>query len=115
MFRVTDKIVVFSTCETAEEARNLARALVETGLAACVNIVPQLTSVYRWKGAVEEASEFLLIVKTRQTLLDEVRNTIERLHSYELPEVIAFEVAGGSTRYLEWLSAGLKPEDSGSR
>jgi periplasmic divalent cation tolerance protein len=104
---MTDKLVVFSTSETEEEARTIARALVEGQLAACVNIVPGLHSVYRWKGAVEEASEVLLIIKTSRTLFGQVRAVIERIHSYELPEVIALPIVDGSERYLEWLSSAL--------
>jgi periplasmic divalent cation tolerance protein len=104
---MTDKLVVFSTSETEEEARTIAHALVEGQLAACVNIVPGLHSVYRWKGAVEEASEVLLIIKTSRTLFGQVRAVIERIQSYELPEVIALPIVDGSERYLEWLSSAL--------
>lgn len=105
---MTDKIAVLSTCDSEEEARKLARELVEARLAACVNMFPGIRSVYRWKGAVEEAGEILLLVKTSRALLDEVRATIERLHSYELPEVIAFQIVDGSPDYLDWLANGLK-------
>lgn len=109
---MTDKIVVLSTCETVAEARQVARALVEARLAACVNIVNGMRSVYRWKGAVEEADEILLFIKTSRALLPEVRSTIEKIHSYELPEVIALPIVDGSERYLEWLSSELvtKPD-----
>jgi periplasmic divalent cation tolerance protein len=107
---MTDKIVVISTCEAEEEARRLARALVEAQLAACVNIVPGMRSVYRWKGAVEEANEFLLVIKTSRELFDEVRLTLERLHSYEVPEAIALPIVDGAEGYLEWFSSSLKTE-----
>jgi periplasmic divalent cation tolerance protein len=107
---VTDKIVVLSTCETEEEARKIARALVEAKLAACVNIVPKIGSVYRWKGQVEEAQELLLIIKTSRALLEEVRGVVERIHSYEMPELIALPIVDGSSTYLEWLTEGLKEE-----
>jgi periplasmic divalent cation tolerance protein len=112
---MTDKIVVFSTCETESEARKLARALVEGRLAACVNIVSGMRSVYRWKGVVEEASEILLIVKTNRELLPQVREAIEKIHSYELPEVIALQIVDGSERYLEWLSGELITEPDAPR
>ena len=107
---MTDKIVVISTCESEEEARRLARVLVEAQLAACVNIVAGLRSVYRWKGGVEEADELLLVIKTSRALFEEVRSTLERLHAYEVPEVIALPIVDGSGRYLEWLSNSLKPD-----
>jgi periplasmic divalent cation tolerance protein len=104
---MTDKIVVLSTCGSAEEARLLARALVEKRLAACVSVVPGVRSVYRWKEAIEEEEEVLLVIKTSRPLLEELRAEIERLHSYEVPEVIAMQVVGGSERYLEWLDREL--------
>lgn len=107
---MTDKIVLLTTCESEDEARRIARALVEAQLAACVNIVPRIASFYRWKGAVEEATEYLLLVKTSLRLASEARAAIEQAHSYELPEAIALPVAAGSERYLEWLEAGLKRE-----
>ena len=104
---MTDKIVVLSTCGSAEEARKLARALVESRLAACVNIVPAIESVYRWQGTVEAAEELLLAIKTSRSLFDQVSAKIRELHSYELPEVIALAVEDGSPAYLNWLSESL--------
>jgi len=109
---MTDKIVVMTTCETAEEAERIAQRLVEKKLAACVNIAAGLKSVYRWKGAVETASEIQLAIKTSRGLFDEVRKEIENLHSYELPECIALPMVDGSERYLDWLDHSLK-QDSG--
>jgi periplasmic divalent cation tolerance protein len=108
---MTEKIVVLSTAGDAVEADRIARALVESRLAACVNIVPGLRSIYRWKEQVEEASEFLLVIKTDCALLAEVQTAIERLHSYELPEVLAAPIAGGSEAYLQWLGQNLKQPD----
>jgi periplasmic divalent cation tolerance protein len=105
---MTDKIVVLSTCENADDAARIARSLVERRLAACVNIVPGVQSIYHWKGAVEQASEVLMVIKTSRALFSGVRAEIERLHSYELPEAIALPIVDGSERYLEWLAAGLK-------
>jgi periplasmic divalent cation tolerance protein len=106
---------MFSTTETEEEGLKIARALVESRLAACVNIVPRITSVYRWQGKIEETGEFLLVIKTGRALVGEVQAAIERLHSYELPEAIAIPVVDGSARYLDWLEAGLRQEDTSSR
>ena len=111
----SNKIVVMTTCESAAEAEKIARHLVENGLAACVNIVPGLTSVYRWKDAVESAMELLLVIKTSRELFEEVRAAIEKLHSYELPECIALPLAAGSERYLAWLERGLKQDDASPR
>lgn len=104
---MTDKILIFTTCASEEEARRIARALVERRLAACVNIVTNLRSVYRWKGALEEQSECLLLIKSRRDLFDGLRAAIEALHSYELPEVIALAVVEGSEAYLGWLEREL--------
>jgi periplasmic divalent cation tolerance protein len=102
---MTDKIVVLSACESAEEAGRLARALVERRLAACVNIVPGVRSVYRWKGAVEDTGEWLVLIKSRRDLFDRLRQAIEKEHSYEVPEIIALPVVAGSENYLAWLAA----------
>ncbi len=100
---MTDKIVVFTTCGTEEEARTLASMLIEKHLAACVNIVAPLISVYRWKGAIEESREWLLIVKSRRERFDQLRIALEAAHSYELPEVLAVPVLEGSLNYLAWV------------
>ena len=100
---MTDKIVVFSTCGDAAEADRLARHLVEERLAACVSILPALHSVYRWKEAIEEATEVLLLIKTSRERFEAVRQEIEKLHSYEVPEIVAVPIVAGSPNYLNWL------------
>jgi periplasmic divalent cation tolerance protein len=100
---MTDKIIVFSTCGSAEEAGRIARALVEKKVAACVNILTGMRSVYRWKGAVEDAEESLLVIKTTRDLFGRVRDEIRALHSYEVPEVIALPVVDGLDAYLSWI------------
>ena len=109
---MTDKIVVLSTCASAEEAQRVARALVEKRLAACVNVIPGVRSVYRWKDAIEDEEEVLLLIKTSRALLEELREEIERLHSYEVPEVIALSVVDGSERYLAWMNRELAHKPS---
>ncbi len=104
---MTGKIVVLSACGTEESAAALARALVEQNLAACVNIVPGARSVYRWQGKIEEAGEWLLIIKSRRDLFDRLRDAIVNAHSYEVPEVIALPVVDGSEAYLAWLDRVL--------
>ena len=107
---MTDKVVVLSTCGSAEEAGRIARALLEKRLAACVNIVPGVRSVYRWQGAIEDAGEWLLVIKSRRGLVGPLREELERLHSYEVPELLALEVVEGAPNYLRWLEAELAPE-----
>jgi len=105
IFVVTDKIVVFTTCGSEEEAEKLASALIEQHLAACVNITAPVRSVYRWKNKVEKSQEWLLIIKTRRERFDAVRILLESAHSYELPEILALPVVEGSPTYLTWLDA----------
>jgi len=106
---MTDKILVLSTCQTEEEARKLARHLVERRLAACVNIVPNATSVYWWQDKIEESGEFLLLIKSRRDLVKELSEELAKMHSYQVPEVIALTVVDGSRRYLEWFERELAP------
>ena len=107
MRSMTDALLVLTTAGSKDEAQKIARALVEHHLAACVNIVPGIESVYRWQGAVENAQEWLLIIKT--TAFDPVRDAIKQLHSYELPECIAIPLARGSSEYLAWLGDSVAP------
>lgn len=100
---MTDKIVVLSACSSQDEARRIAGLLVERRLAACVNLVGGMRSVYRWQGAIEEAEEWLLVIKTRRSLFDALRTAIEQAHSYQVPEVVALPMTDGSAAYLEWL------------
>ena len=109
---VTDKVIVLSTCASSEEAGKLARALVEKRLAACVNVLPGVRSIYRWKDAIEEDEEILLVIKTSRALVEELRAEIERLHSYEVPEVIALPIVDGSERYLAWMTRELAHKPS---
>ncbi len=107
---MTDKIVVLSTCGSEEEAARLARELVSTRAAVCVNIVAPVRSIYRWKGQIEEASEWLLIAKTSRDLFDRVRSALEAAHSYELPEVLALPIIAGSPNYLAWMTGEVNGE-----
>lgn len=100
---MTEARIVLTTAGSAEEATKISRAIVERRLAACVNIVPQLTSVYRWQGKVEQASECLLIIKTQAAVFERLRDAVKELHSYELPECILLEIAEGSEPYLTWI------------
>jgi periplasmic divalent cation tolerance protein len=104
---MTDKIVVFSTASSAEEAEKIARGLISGHLAACVNIVPAVRSFYRWQGKIEDSAEFLLVIKSSRERFDALRSSIEKLHSYEVPEVIAMPVVDGARNYLNWMDAEL--------
>ena len=109
---MTDKIVVFSTCGSAQEAERLARRLVDERLAACVNVISPVRSFYRWKGAIEDAAEWLLIIKSSRHLFDPLRVALESAHSYELPEVIGIPVVEGSRGYLAWMEQELLPVET---
>jgi periplasmic divalent cation tolerance protein len=100
---MTDKIVVLSTAGSQEEAHRLATHLVEKRAAACVNILPAVQSIYRWKRAVEDAQEWLLIIKTRRPLLPALKRELRAVHSYEVPEMIALPVVDGLEEYLNWI------------
>jgi periplasmic divalent cation tolerance protein len=104
---MTDKIVVLTTCESEEEAERIARFLVEKRLAACVNILPKARSIYRWKGAVEDAQELILLIKSRRDVFETLRAELLKIHSYEVPEAIALPVVDGSHAYLAWIDREL--------
>lgn len=101
--------VVLVTAPGLDVARGLARQLVEAKLAACVNLVPGVRSVYRWEGEVEEAEEVLLVVKTRADRGGALAERIRALHPYELPEVLELAAVGGSSAYLDWVRAESLP------
>ena len=106
---MTDKIVVLCNCPSAAGAEKIARHLVEKRLAACVNVIPGVRSIYRWRGEVEEGDEWTLLIKSRRDLFDHVRAEIERLHSYEVPEVVALTIVDISANYMAWLDHELSP------
>ncbi|KPK38425.1 MAG: hypothetical protein AMJ78_10050 [Omnitrophica WOR_2 bacterium SM23_29] len=96
-------LVIFITVANKAEARKIARSLVAKRLVACVNIVPNIESIFTWKGKLEDSKEVLLIAKTKAMLFLEVEKEVKRLHSYECPEIIAFEIAKGNKDYLRWV------------
>ena len=106
---MTEVRIVLTTAESVDEGRKLARLLVECRLAACVNIVPQIESVYRWQGAVEVAGECLLVIKTTAGCFPELKKTILENHSYEVPECMCLPVEDGSEKYLKWVSESVEP------
>lgn len=95
--------VAFVMAADEKEAARIARALVEENLAACANIVGPVRSIYRWRGAIEDAREFMLIVKTRARLFDRMAARVKELHSYEVPEIIALPLTAGWKPYLDWI------------
>jgi len=107
---MTDKVVVLSTCGSSQEAAGIARALVEQRLAACVNVTSPVRSVYRWQGRVCDEDEVLLVIKTSRMLFDRVRRAIEKLHSYQVPEVVCLPMIDASPNYLNWLTASVRAE-----
>ena len=106
--QTNDQIVVLMTAPHAEEATRIAEILLERKLAACVQILPPMTSIYVWKGEVERASEVLLVAKSTQAKFDELEEAVRAIHSYETPEIIALPIVAGSPAYLSWLSTCLE-------
>jgi periplasmic divalent cation tolerance protein len=100
---MTDKILVLSNCGSADEASRIARTLVEARLAACVNIVPGVLSLYRWQDAIEQAAEWTLLIKTTRAHFPALCAELRRAHSYEVPEIIALPIIDGDGAYLDWI------------
>jgi periplasmic divalent cation tolerance protein len=106
--RADEPIAVFLTAANRQEAARLAEMLVSEQLAACVQILPQMESVYRWQGKIERQPEVLLIAKTLAVKFDELEKAVRAIHSYETPEIVATPLSAVSAPYLDWLSANLK-------
>lgn len=100
--------VVLTTVSSRDEAKQIARALIEERLAACVNIAADIESVYRWQGKVDEASEVLLVIKSRVEKLAALETALHKLHSYDVPEFLVLKVEQGSATYLKWLDESLE-------
>lgn len=104
-----DALLAFCACPDDATAARIAHALVDERLATCVNRLPGVRSTYRWQGAVHDEAEVLLLIKTSRERLPALRERVPALHPYELPELIAVEVAGGLPAYLDWVAAGVAP------
>jgi len=100
---MTDSLVVLITAATEDDAAAIAKALVEGRLAACVNIVKQIRSIYRWQGKIEDEQEVLMIAKTRNELFADLVHMVRELHNYSVPEIIALPIVDGFAGYLDWL------------
>ncbi len=105
MGTATEHLVVFITAQSEDEASKIARTLVERRLAACVNSIQDVRSLYWWQGSIESAHETLLIIKTRASLLSELIEAVKKEHSYSVPEIIALPIIGGDADYLHWLES----------
>jgi len=104
----TDRIIVLITAGSEEEARKIAGSLVEGKKAACVNIVPGVDSLFRWEDRLDSARESLLLVKTKASLFPEIVEMVKRMHSYEVPEILALPIIAGSEDYLKWLDIACR-------
>ncbi len=102
-------IIVFVTAANSSEAKSIAYELLNSKLAACVNIVPMVKSIYWWQSKIEEGEECLLIIKSEDVFLERIVSRVKSIHSYEVPEIIAIKVVGGSKEYLEWIKLTLAP------
>ncbi|PYX26921.1 MAG: divalent-cation tolerance protein CutA [Acidobacteria bacterium] len=111
---MTDKRLVLTTCGSLEEARRIAQELIGRRLAACVNIVPQIESIYRWQGEVETATEWLLIIKTTADAFETLRDSLGKLHSYDVPECIVITIEDGSAAYLDWIGSSVSENQRNS-
>jgi periplasmic divalent cation tolerance protein len=100
--------IVLTTCSTADEAENLAQGTVSGKLAACVQILPRMTSIYLWEGKIQKEQEHLLLIKTRPEKYEELETFINENHSYDVPEIVAIESSNVSSKYREWLENYLR-------
>jgi periplasmic divalent cation tolerance protein len=100
--------MVFTNLPDSESARSIARALIDVRLAACVNILPAMQSIYRWQGAVEEVSEVAVVIKTTEDLYPQLEEALAKLHPYDIPEILALPIVAGLPAYLDWIESETK-------
>ena len=105
----TGFVLVLTTLPSARDAEPIGRAIVTEGLAACVNVLAPMRSIYRWKGAVEVADEQQVVIKTTAANVDALERRLRELHPYEIPEFVVVDLAGGTDAYLSWLAAACSP------
>jgi|SRR6266850_2487199 len=113
MIDASEAIVVLITTANTEDASRLAEMLVSQCLAACVQILPEIQSVYRWQGKIERQPEVLVIVKTTKSSFEKLEREVRAIHSYETPEIVALPLTAGSAPYLEWLGSNVKSDPGG--
>src|SRR5271157_1242932 len=106
---VTDKVVILVTVANKKECRKIAKHLVESKLAACVNITQPIESIYRWEGKIAHDREYQLFIKSTRELFPEIKAAISKLHSYHTPEIICLPIIEGSRNYLQWVGDSVKP------
>ena len=104
----TEHVVVLVTASGEEEAKNIAKQLLDERKAACVNIINGVSSLFTWQGRQEEEQESLLVIKSGASLLPQIIETVKQVHSYDVPEIIALPVLGGNEDYLEWIDSGIE-------
>lgn len=107
---MSDYIVLFVTASSLEEARKIGLTLVEEQVVACANIIPQLQSIFHWQGKICQEEEVLILLKTQNHLFDRIKQRIQELHSYQVPEIIALPIQQGLEPYLSWISTETLPE-----
>ena len=105
-------IIILTTASSEKEAQSIAEELIDSSLAACVNIIPNIRSIYMWKGKRESSPEFLLIIKTNQDCFKSIAEKIKQLHSYDLPEIISIQIADGDESYLKWIDNAVSSKIS---
>lgn len=101
-------IIVLCTTNNQDSAKSIAKSLVEEKLCACVNIIPNICSIYRWEDKIETDEEYLMLIKTGKHLIDKIKNRIIELHSYDVPEVVVLDISDGSKDYLDWIGNNIK-------
>ena len=107
---MADELIVYTTVHSKKDGERISRRLVETRMAACITIIPHAESIYRWKNEIQTQMEFLLIIKTVRSQLGNLIAKIKKLHPYDVPEIIALPIVGGSSEYLDWLHAETTAE-----
>ena len=100
--------LVLVTAPNTAEAERIAESLVKKSLAACVNIVPKIMSIYRWEGEIERSKEALMVIKTKKSKLDALKKRVKKLHSYDVPEIVVLKIEEGDTGYLHWIDTVIK-------
>jgi periplasmic divalent cation tolerance protein len=108
MIKITNYIVIFTTCANKKQADTIARELVKSKLAACVNIVGNIKSVFWWQAKLDKTNEVLLIIKSKKSKFDKIAKLVRAIHSYEVPEIISLPITAGNKDYLEWLDANIR-------